>query len=122
MELFKLAATTQPDATYNIILTIASQYILDNVMYVHRHISEFVRNCHNLIVNTRNIHKLIIPTTWLSRVSKSFVGRCICFYNKIPENVQNKNITLFKRIVRKRWCGKGYYNINDFLNDTTDWE
>ncbi|VVD05261.1 unnamed protein product [Leptidea sinapis] len=38
--------------------------------------------------------------------------RCICFYNKIPENVQNKSITLFKRIVTKlltvaSYAGKG---------------
>ncbi|VVC96001.1 unnamed protein product [Leptidea sinapis] len=67
-------------------------------------------------------NKLVMPTTRFGRVIKSFVGRCICFYNMIPENVQNKCVTKFKRIVKKRLCGKGYYSINDFLNDTTDWE
>ncbi|VVC95566.1 unnamed protein product [Leptidea sinapis] len=39
----------------------------------------------------RNKHKLVMPTTRLGRVSKSFVGRCKSFYNMIPENVQNKS-------------------------------
>ncbi|VVC97766.1 unnamed protein product [Leptidea sinapis] len=51
----------------------------------------------------RLYYKLITPTTRLSRVCESF----------IPENVQNKSITLFKRIVKKRLCGKC---------DTADWE
>ncbi|VVC89266.1 unnamed protein product [Leptidea sinapis] len=49
-------------------------------------------------------------TFTLSRVS-SFLGRCKCIYNRIPDNVQNKYVTKFKRIVKKRLCGKGYYNI-----------
>ncbi|VVC88694.1 unnamed protein product [Leptidea sinapis] len=47
-----------------------------------------------------------MPTTRLGRVSKSFVGRCICFYNMIPKNVQNICVTKFQRIVKKRLCGK----------------
>ncbi|CAH2094915.1 unnamed protein product [Euphydryas editha] len=104
------------------ILTVASQYVYENVMYVHKNIHEFPRNCDMHSINTRNKHKLVMPVTRLRRVSNSFYGQCIRLYNRLPENVQKASIAKFKKIVKERLCTKGYYSINDFLEDSTPWE
>ena len=100
----------------------ASQFILENVMYVHRNIDRFTKNCDIHQINTRNKNKLAIPVTRLRRVCNYFVGGCIRFYNRIPENVKTASVAKFKKIVKKRLCVRGYYDTKDFINDDTPWE
>ena len=67
-------------------MTVVSQYIFENVMYVKKNINNFTKigDFHN--INTRNKHNLGAPVTRLHRIRNSFMGQCVHFYNRIPEN------------------------------------
>ena len=82
------------------ILTVASQYIFENVMYVKKNINNFTKigDVHN--INTRNRLKPSAPVrtarTRLLRI-RNFLGQCVRFYNRIPENVREFSISRFKK-------------------------
>ena len=104
------------------ILTVASQYIFENVMYVKKNINNVIKigDIHN--INTRNRLNLGAPVTRLHRIRNFFMGQCVLFYNRIPENVREFSISRFKKKMKSRLCIKGYYQINYFVNDNTPWE
>ena len=91
-------------------------------MYIMKNIKDLAKisDVHN--INTRNRSKLIALVTQLHRVRNSFMGQCVRFYNRIPENVRECSISQFKRVVKRRLYVKGYYQINDYINDNTPWE
>ena len=91
-------------------------------MYVKKNINNFTKigDFHN--INTRNRYNLGAPVTRLHRIRNSFMGQCVCFYNRIPENVREFSISRLKKIVKRRLCFKGHYQINDFVNDNTPWK
>ncbi|CAK1577859.1 unnamed protein product [Parnassius mnemosyne] len=104
------------------ILTLASQYIYENLMYVHKNKDSFSKRSDIHSVNTRNKHKLMIPVSRLHRVSNSFLGQCIRYYNKVPESVQVLCITKFKCFIKLKLYKKGYYSINEYMVDNNPWE
>ena len=104
------------------ILTVASQYIFENLMYVRKNISNFVQMSDVHCINTRNKHNLAVHATRLHRVSNSFMGQCIRFYNKLPKAVRDLPIRKFKNHIKSKLLKKGYYKISDYLNDKEAWE
>ena len=38
------------------------------------------------------------------------------------ENVRERSMSQFKRVVNRRLCVKGYYQNNYYINDNTPWE
>ncbi|KAG6439358.1 hypothetical protein O3G_MSEX000706 [Manduca sexta] len=61
------------------ILTVASQFIFANLVYVHKNIENFLKVCDIHSLNTRNKNKLLNHKTRLQKISKSFKGYCIHF-------------------------------------------
>jgi hypothetical protein len=90
------------------ILTFASQYIFEIVMYVKRNLHLFKLNsdCHSR--NTRNKDKLAVPRYRLQKVSSSFMGNCVRFYNKIPKHVQGLSLNKFKLFIKNHLVRKAY--------------
>lgn len=103
------------------ILTVVSQFIFENLMYVKKNFEKFEKYSNIHHVNTRNKDNLVIHTTRLQRISRSFMGQCIRFYNKLPKNVRDMPINIFKKAIKSRLCSKGYYKISDYLDDNTEW-
>lgn len=103
------------------ILTLACQYIFENIMYVRKNITLFLKNSDRHKINTRNKNKLAITKFRLSKVSNSFMGHCVYFYNKIPDDVLNMTDMKFKSYVKDKLCKKAYYKINDYLCDKDAW-
>lgn len=103
------------------ILTVASQYIFENLMYVRKNVTKFSekRDIHN--VNTRHKHNLVVHSTRLHRISNSFMGQCIRFYNKLPNNIRELPINKFKTFIKTKLYAKGYYKISDYLSDCNAW-
>lgn len=99
------------------ILTVASQYILENIMYVRKNQHEFKQNSDIHHYNTRSKNKLVMPTHRLRKVGTSFVGNCVRFYNKIPNDVVNFPCSKFKTHIKRHLLNKAYYTVNDFLDD-----
>lgn len=104
------------------ILTVASQYIYENLMYVHKDVSNFkkVSDVHSF--NTRNKHNLAVHRTRLHRVGNSFMGQCIRFYNKLPIDIRNLPTKKFKIFIKTKLCKKGYYKISDYIDDKNAWD
>ena len=103
-------------------MTVHSQYIFENLMYVHKNKHKFKKNCDVHNRNTRNKDKLAIPTSRLRTISNSWRGNCVNFYNKLPINFTSLSINKFKSIVKRKLICKAYYCINDYINDKKAWD
>lgn len=104
------------------ILTVASQYIYANVVYVKSNIGLYTRNCDVHEINTRGKHKLVGSHYRLHKVHNSFTGLGVRLYNKLPIDVMEKPLDKFKQIVKKHLIHKGYYTVNEYLNDKKSWD
>ena len=104
------------------ILTVASQYILANIMFIKHNIHLYSKNSDIHSVNTRNKHKLVGPYHRLHKVHNSFAGLGIRFFNKLPEGIANLPLLKFKSVVKGRLTSKGYYSVNDYINDKNAWD
>lgn len=103
------------------ILTFASQYIYENLLYVQKNKHQFKKYCDIHNRNTRNKNKLVPTITRLHKISKSFIGQCVRFYNKIPLDFQILPLNQFKSVIKRKLCKKGYYKISDYLEDLNPW-
>lgn len=103
------------------ILTVASQFIFENIMYVRKNLTTFSKLSDSCNVNLRNNHRLCAPRFRLAKVSNSFKGQCILYYNKIPLEILKLPFEQFKKHVKATLSKKGYYNVQDYLNDRTVW-
>lgn len=103
------------------ILTLPSQYVFENIMYARKNASRYLKNSDLHRFNTRNKNKIAQPQSRLSKVRNSFVGNCIQFYNKIPDNIVQLSDRQFKIIIKKTLCNKAYYKIDDYINDKEVW-
>ncbi|CAH2104083.1 unnamed protein product [Euphydryas editha] len=106
------------------ILTFASQYIYENIMYIRKNRHLFVSRSDHALNNVtlRNGHKLALPKCRLSKKSRFFIGMSIIIYNKIPVAVQSLPLQKFKKTIKQTLCRKAYYDINEFLNDKKAWD
>lgn len=104
------------------ILTVASQYIYENIMFVRKNIDKYTKNADVHTYNTRNSHKLAGSHHRLHKVHNSFAGLSVRFYNKLPLEVMNLPSHKFKITVKNHLMERGYYTLNDFLNDRTPWK
>lgn len=103
------------------ILTVASQYIFANILYIRQNIHLYTKNSDIHNFNTRNKHKLRAPFHRLHKVHNSFVGLGITFYNKLPSSFLDLPFNEFKAKVKSNLCLKAYYSINDYLDDKNSW-
>ena len=103
------------------ILTVPSQFIFANILYIRQNIHLFTKtsDIHNF--NTRNKHKLHAPSHRLRKVHDSFVGLGIRFYNKLPLSFLDLPFNAFKTKVKSNLCSKAYYSINHYLEDKNSW-
>lgn len=103
------------------ILTLASQFIYENLLYVKKNIHLFKKNSDVSKYNTRSRNKLVDNYSRLRKVKKSFMGQCIRFFNKVPIAIQEFPLYKFKKIIRQRLILKAYYTISDYLEDNNPW-
>lgn len=103
------------------VLTVASQYIYANIMYVYKNIENFTKKSDVHMVNIRSKSKLISPRYRLTKISESFMGNCIRFFNKIPDDIVALGPNKFKTFVKSKLIKKAYYKISDYINDKNAW-
>lgn len=103
------------------ILTVASQFIYNCILYVRQNISFYRKHCDIHKLNTRNKNKLVIPKLRLQKVYGSFMGQGVVYYNKIPNDILILPFEKFKTHVKETLVKKGYYNVNDYVHDKNAW-
>ena len=90
-------------------------------MYVRKNIHEFRKYYDVYHRNTRNKNELVHPHCRLAKVSTLFVGLCVRYYNKIPDDILSLSEKRFKCYVKQKLCKKAYYKLDDYLNDKEAW-
>lgn len=103
------------------ILTVASQYIYDVIIFTHKNFNSFRKVCDVHHFNTRNKNKLFFPKFRLKKVSRSFLGNCVKFYNKVPVDAWELPLNSFKRYIKNTLLKKAYYKIEEYLCDDITW-
>ena len=104
------------------ILTVASQYIYANIIYVRQNLDSYSKNSDVHHFNTRNKHKLTAPNYRLHKVHGSFVGLCVRIYNRIPVHLLELTDSSFKNKIKEILVKKAYYNVNDYFTDKRRWQ
>lgn len=103
------------------ILTVACQYIYDNIMYVIKNLDSFSKHSDIHHFNTRNKNKLIVKKFRVRKVYKSFIGQCIHIYNKLPDEALTLPLPSLKNYLKKSLMSKAYYKVEDYLADKNAW-
>jgi hypothetical protein len=103
------------------ILTVASQYIYNCILYTRQNINSYRKHSDNHSINTRNKDKLVLPTFRLHKVSNSFLGQGVICFNKIPDSILELPYHKFKTHIKSVLMSKGYYSIKDYLDDKNAW-
>lgn len=103
------------------ILTVASQYIYENIVYVIKNIDSFCKNSDIHNFNTRNKNKIATKKFRVRKVYKSFSGQCIHFYNKLPNEILSLPFPALKNYLKKTLMSKAYYRVEDYLTDRNAW-
>lgn len=103
------------------ILTVASQFIYENIIYVHRNKHIYKKNSDIVSRHTRSSDKLAVPYHRLSKTQKSFVGVGLRMYNKLPIDLTCLPTPILKKIVKQTLIKRAYYKINDYINDKNVW-
>ena len=104
------------------ILTVISQYILQNIIYIHKNKESFRMNCDVHRFNTRNKNKLALPSFRLHKTTNSFLGLAVPIYNKLPDKAIGMSLNKLKKYVKHTLINKAYYKLNDYLNDKNPWQ
>ena len=99
------------------ILTVACQYIYNNLVFVKQNINMYKQKKDLNDRLLRNRHKLVLSAYRLRKVQKSFVGLGVLFYNKMPNSVLDLPLHKFKQCIKTHLLSQGYYTIDEFLND-----
>ena len=101
------------------ILTVASQYIYENLIYVKKNIHLFRLNNHSY--NTRNKDKLVVPDWRIEKIGKTFRCRSVVFYNKLPAKIKQLSFEKFRSHVKKILCENCYDTVKKYNEDKTAW-
>lgn len=104
------------------ILTVPSQYIYCNILYIHQNINMYNKHSDIHGRNTRNKNKLAVPYFRLHKINGSFVGLGIRMYNKVPQSILDLPLHKLKNKIKNVLISKSYYSVNDYLNDKDVWK
>lgn len=104
------------------ILTVASQFIYNCIVFVRQNIDLYTKHSDVHSFNTRNKDKLMLPSVRLQKVSGSFLGQAVLYYNKIPRTILELPYDKFKCHVKSTLLKKGYYSTKEYLDDKTVWK
>jgi hypothetical protein len=103
------------------IMTVASLYIYENIIYVIKNFDSFTKNSDIHKLNTRNKNKIAIKKFRIRKVHRSFLGQCIHFFNKLPDDVLTLPLPALKKYLKKTLMSKAYYRVEDYMTDTNAW-
>ncbi|PCI92574.1 MAG: hypothetical protein COB15_17460 [Flavobacteriales bacterium] len=103
------------------IMTVASQYIFDVLIFVksNLHLYKTLSDVNSVV--TRNRHKLCMNRFRLKKVRRSFVGQSVKLFNKLPVEAINLPMPKFKSYIKNALMANAYYTISDYLNDKKPW-
>jgi hypothetical protein len=65
---------------------------------------------------------LQIPNFRLHKTGNSFLAKSIEIYNKIPQNLTELPFHKLKRNIKCTLIKKGYYKVQDYLDDKHIWK
>nr|CAH7719943.1 unnamed protein product [Callosobruchus chinensis] len=102
------------------ILTLASIYIFDLLVYIKTNLTDFRSLSHSHEYNTRNGLTLEVPAHRLSKTESSPNYMSIKLYNKLPEKIKQMDLRNYKNNIKELLLNKAYYSTKEYLSDTFD--
>lgn len=118
--IYKIAPMTscKPIFIKHSILTVPSILMYKSVLYVKKYRNKFCDNSsHSYTTRHKKLLRQDSHCTALYQKSPSYL--CTMLYNKLPLSIKDfHNINLFKKKTKMLFAKKGYYDINEFMNDT----
>ncbi|KAJ8733610.1 hypothetical protein PYW07_014161 [Mythimna separata] len=104
------------------ILTVVSQFIYENLIFVKSNINEHpkYRDIHGY--NTRNAEKHVVMWSRLQNIRSSYRCKRAVYFNKLPSSILGLDLDEFKCKVKEQLCKKFYCSISSYENDEVDWD
>lgn len=99
------------------LLTFPCIYIFRCLLYIKENLTKFKKNSFFHNHETRNKELINIPTHRTSKFELSPSYQGIRLYNCLPPSLKELNLGLFKIKIKKLLALKGYYAIEEFVND-----
>lgn len=99
------------------ILTVPSLYIFEIALFVKTNSNLFPRLSDKSSRIRRDGSKLCLHTARTSHMMKSVFCMAPVIYNKIPHEIKDMNVHMFKKKLLHLLAEKCYYKVCDFIND-----
>lgn len=101
------------------LLTLPSLYILEVALFVKCNPDLFVLASRGRVlpVRAQYQHNLRAPTKKTALVAKSLLGMAPRIYNKIPKDIIQLDLKIFKRKMTELLITKCYYSVTQYLNE-----
>lgn len=118
--MFRLQTTDscKPKFIEHKILTLSSLYILEVALFVKLNPNYFPRLCDRVQRNRRDQYKLCLHKAKKTLMRNSIFCMGPVIYNRIPKELRELNVNVFKSRLKSILADKCYYTINEYLSDS----
>ena len=102
------------------ILTLASTFIYETILFIAKHIQDFPTNYQVHTYKTRQCQNLHYSSHTSNLSHKSLTHLGLKLYNKLPstlKQINQRNLQKFKSQLQSLLCRKGYYSVEEYIND-----
>lgn len=96
------------------ILTLASEFILASLIFIHKNVSDFPVHSDFHEYDTRHRADLAVTFSRLTTSKRNRVN--VSLYNKVPENIRQAGALQFKKIVKGYLMRNAFYTVNEYLS------
>uniref|UniRef100_A0A8D8PYK6 Uncharacterized protein n=1 Tax=Cacopsylla melanoneura TaxID=428564 RepID=A0A8D8PYK6_9HEMI len=93
------------------ILTYYGQVILDTCVILHKNFDKVTKHSDQHRHDTRNKNKIIISNT----CKRSFLNKGVILYNNLSEELRQKPLALFQKVLKEQLLIAAPYSIQEFL-------
>lgn len=102
------------------IMTVISLYIYNSLVEVHQQTNSIPKISDLHKYNTRNKHKLVLPKVRLKKTQKQGIYLKIKMFNKLPLQIINLPITIFKKRLSKYFRTHAFYSVSEYFITNID--
>lgn len=99
------------------ILTVPCIYMYKCLLYIKANIRDHSSLSDGHDHQTRNAHVLTVPRHRTTNFENSLDYNAVILYNKLPASVKCLNGKQFGREIKRLFCDRAYYSIQDFMRE-----
>jgi Reverse transcriptase (RNA-dependent DNA polymerase) len=100
------------------VLTLPCLFILESLVYVHKHSTQYSVHADIHAYGTRSSHH-IIPPRFRLNISRQLTPD-VGLYNKLPSNIKALKLNNFKTAIKSYLITKSFYSVDEFMVGAAD--